>query len=62
MKLKGYQVEFLPLERRLFERRFRSTSEGFNHDQRYYERRKSDDHEHTNKFDSNPYHVPMLTH
>ena len=62
MKLKGYRVEFLPLERRLFERRFRNTSEGFNHDQRYYERRKSDDHEYENRVDSNQSPVPVLAH
>lgn len=43
MKLSGYQVEFLPLERRLVERRFIDTAPSlFDSEKRLYDRRRSD--------------------
>ena len=43
MKLHGYQVEYLPLERRLNQRRFIDTAPGFyKREQRFYERRKEE--------------------
>ena len=41
MKLSGYQVEFLPLERRLLERRFIDTASSlYKSEKRFYDRRR----------------------
>ena len=65
MKLSGYQVEFLPLERRLLERRFIDTAPSlYESEQRFYARRRievdEDENAHAQEF---LLHVkPALTH
>ena len=56
MKLHGYQVEYLPLERRLYQRRFIDTAPGFfTLEQRIFERRKFD----VEDFDSTAEYKPQ---
>lgn len=67
MKLYGYQVEFLPLERRLLERRFIDTAPSlYTLEKRFYERRRIeldvDDDENANAQDFQQHTKTILTH
>lgn len=61
MELSGYSVEFLPLERRLLERRFIDAALNFfGREQRLCERRQCHEHSSGVRFDQNILHT--LTH
>ena len=67
MKLSGYQVEFLPLERRLLERRFIDTASSlYKSEKRCYDRRgievDVDEDENGHAQDSQQHAKPVLTH
>lgn len=63
MKLHGYQVEFLPLERRLLERRFIDTApDFFEREKRVCERRGIEVDKMTDAFDFNAISKTTLTH
>jgi hypothetical protein len=63
MKPNGFNVEFLPLERRLLERRFIDTAPSFfEHERRFSDRRETEHTDLADQLDFDPNTSRTLTH